>query len=220
MKKEQVIILLGRSGSGKGTQAKMLINDFGFEYLGTGALLRERAEERDFTGRKIEKVINKGDLVPTFLVFNKWIGELEKIRNKKGLKGIVIDGSPRKVFEAELMDTAFDWFELKNIKVILVDISQKESYDRLTKRRHCRMCGQIIPFTGEFKTMKICNLCGGELVERADDSPKAIRTRMTFFKKEVEPVIKYYQKQKRLVRVDGEKSIDDVYADVKKAVKK
>ncbi len=218
MNNSRIIILLGRSGSGKGTQAKLLIKEFGFDYFGSGKLLRKRMETKDFTGKKLAGFVNKGILAPTWMVFNIWTRELEKFRNKKNSKGIIIDGSPRKVFEAELMDAAFNWFELENIKVVLIDISKKEAFDRLTKRRYCKMCGRIIPWTGSFKSLKVCDQCSGELETRADDTPESINARMEFFKKEVEPVIKYYQKQKRLVKIDGEKTIEDVYRDVKKAV--
>lgn len=218
MNKHQIIILLGRSGSGKGTQAELLAKDFKFDYISSGNLLRKRMEQKDFTGRKVKKFVNRGDLVPAFLIFNNWVQALEKCRDKKNIDGILIDGSPRRVSEAELLNQAFDWFEYKNIKVILIDISQQEAFDRLTKRRICQKCGRLIPWLGEFKNLKVCDQCGGELIERADDTPAAIRKRMDFFKKEVEPVIKYYQKQKRLVKVDGEQSIEDVYREVKKAL--
>ncbi len=217
-KQPQIIILIGRSGSGKGTQAKLLIKEFGFDYFGSGKILRKRMGTKDFTGKKLANFVNKGILAPSWLVFNIWTRELEKVKNKKGFKGLIIDGSPRKVFEAELMDAAFDWFELKNIKVILIDISRQKAFDRLTKRRYCKMCGRIIPWTGSFKSLKVCDQCGGELETRKDDNSKAINSRMEFFKKEVEPVIKYYQKQKKLVEVDGEQTIEDVYRDVKKAI--
>ncbi len=214
----QIIILLGRSGSGKGTQAKILIKEFGFNYLGTGDLVRQRMKRSDFTGKKMREVVNQGELAPTFLVFNIWVQELEKIKSKKGFKGVIIDGSPRKVFEAELMDAAFDWFEFKNIKAVLIDISRQEAFDRLTKRRICAKCGRLIPWVGKFKDLKVCDQCGGELITRTDDKPEAISQRLDYYKKDVEPVIKYYQKQKRLVKVDGEQSIEDVYRDVKKSI--
>lgn len=214
----KVIILLGRSGSGKGTQAKLLIKEFGFDYLGTGELVRQRIKKNDFTGKKMRKVVNRGELAPTFLVFNGWVLELEKIRNKKNLRGIIIDGSPRKVFEAELMDAAFAWFEFKDVKTVLIDISRQEAFDRLTKRRICKMCGRLIPWVGTFKDLKVCDQCGGELITRADDKPEAIKERLDYYQKDVEPVIKYYRKHKKLVKIDGEQSIEDVYRDVKKSI--
>lgn len=213
-KKPKVIVFLGRSGSGKGTQAKLLVKDFGFEYIGTGDLLRQRMKKNDFTAKKLRGIVNKGILAPTFLVFNNWVSELEKVKNKRNFKGVVIDGSPRKVFEAELMDYAFDWFELEDIKVILLDISEEEAFDRLTKRRICKMCGRLIPWIGSFKELKVCDKCGGDLERRADDKPEAIRSRLSFYKKEIEPVIGYYRRRNKLVKVDGEKSIEDVYRDI------
>ena len=218
--KPKIIILLGRSGSGKGTQAKLLIDDFGFDYLGTGDLLRERVKENDFSGKKLKQEMDKGERVSTYYVFQLWGKAAEKIKEKPNLKGIIIDGSPRSLLEAELMDGLLDWYEWENIKVILIDISSKEAFDRLTKRRMCKMCGRLIPWVGTFKDLKVCDQCGGELIERADDAPAAIRRRMDYFKKDVEPAIEYYQKRKRLIEIDGEQSIEDVYRDVKKAVSK
>jgi adenylate kinase len=218
-KKPRVIIFLGRSGSGKGTQAKLLVKDFGFEYIGTGDLLRQRMKKNDFTARKLRRIVNKGILAPTFLVFNNWVFELEKIKNKKNFKGVLIDGSPRKVFEAELMDCAFDWFELKDIKVFLLDISEQEAFDRLTKRRICKTCGRLIPWLGTFKNLKVCDKCGGDLETRVDDKPEAIRSRLNFYKKDIEPVVDYYRKQGKLIKIDGEKSIGDVYQDIKSKIK-
>jgi len=214
----QIIILLGRSGSGKGTQADLLIKDFKFDYISSGNLLRKRMEKSDFTGRKVKKFVNRGDLVPAFLIFNNWVTELEKCRDKKNIDGVLIDGSPRRLSEAELLDAAFDWFEYKDIKAVLIDISPKEAFERLTKRRICQKCGRLIPWVGDFKDLKVCDHCEGGLVERADDTPAAIRKRLDFFKEEVEPVIKHYQQQKRLIRVDGEQSIEDVYRGVRKAL--
>jgi len=217
-KQPGIIILLGRSGSGKGTQAKLLIEEFGFDYLGTGKLLRKRMETEDFTGKKLAKYVNKGERVPTHFVFQVWGRAIEELKEKPGLKGVIIDGSPRSLMEAKLMEGLFKWFEWKNIKVVLIDISRQEAFDRLTKRRYCVKCGRIIPWTGSFKSLKVCDQCQGELETRPDDVPEAINARMAYYKEKVEPAIEYYQKQKRLVKIDGEKTIEDVYRDVKKAL--
>jgi adenylate kinase len=217
-KQPQIIILLGRSGCGKGTQAKLLIKEFGFNYLGSGALLRERAKKDDFSGKKLRKVLESGRLVPTPLMFRFWSQEIEELKKEVDSKGLIIDGSPRSLVEAELMDEVFEWYEWSNVKVILLEISEQEAFDRLTKRRICKKCGRLIPWTGDFKGIKVCDKCGGELETRFDDQPEAIRTRLDFYKKKVEPAIDYYQKQDRLIRVDGERSIEDVYQDVKKAI--
>jgi len=217
-KNRQIIILLGRSGCGKGTQAKLLIKDFNFGYLGSGELLRKRAEKNDFSGRKIKKIMDQGARIPTPIMFRIWAEKIEEIKDEVNEKGLIIDGNPRSLREAELMDDAFNWYEWGNIKVILVDISEQEAFDRLTKRRICKECGKLIPWVGDFRGMKVCDECGGELITRSDDKPEAIRARLDYYKKDVEPAIEYYKKQGKLIRVDGDKPIEDVYYDVKKEI--
>jgi len=218
MSKSQIIILFGRSGCGKGTQAKLLIKDFGFEYLGSGALLRERIAKKDFTGKKLKEVLDQGVLVPTPIMFRIWSEKVEEMRENIKKNGIILDGSPRTLPEAELMDHAFEWYGWENIKVVLLDISEQEAFDRLTNRRICKECGQIIPWTADFRGMKVCNSCGGELITRDDDKPEAIRERLSYFKKDVQPAIDYYKEQGRLIKIDGDKSIEDVYHEVKKVI--
>ena len=217
-KESKIIIILGRSGCGKGTQAKLLIKEFGFEYLGSGDLLRKRAKKDDFSGRKIKKVMNSGKRVPTPIMFRIWAEEIERIKDEVNKKGLIVDGNPRSLREAELMNDAFKWYEWENVKVILLDISEQEAFDRLTKRRICKECGKLIPWVGDFREMKVCDECGGELITRLDDKPEAIRARLEYYRKDVEPAIDYYEKQKKLIKVDGDKSIEDVYYDVKKAI--
>ncbi|MGE4555107.1 MAG: nucleoside monophosphate kinase, partial [Candidatus Paceibacterota bacterium] len=124
MKKPLVVIFLGKPGSGKGTQAKLLEERLGLNYVGSGELLRERKKRKDFTGEKIAKTIDKGGLVPTPVIFKLWLDEFDKLKTKNNLKGVVIDGSPRKILEAYLIDEALDWYEWnKNLKVFLIKIS-------------------------------------------------------------------------------------------------
>jgi adenylate kinase len=217
-KQPQIIILLGRSGCGKGTQAKLLRKEFGFDYLSSGDLLRARTKENDFSGKKLKKVMGQGELAPTFFISHIWSEKIGEIKNKSNLKGLIIDGSPRSLLEAELMNDIFEWFEWSNIKVILLDISEQEAFDRLTKRRICQKCGRLIPWVGEFKKLKKCDKCGGELKTRFDDKPEAIRARLDFYKKDVQPAVDYYEKQGRLIKVNGEQSIEDVYRDIEKSL--
>lgn len=217
-KQPKIVILIGRSGCGKGTQAKLLIKDFGFKYLGSGDLLRKRAEKDDFSGNKIKKVLDQGRRMPTPIMFRIWAEKIEEMKDEVNQSGLIVDGNPRSLREAELMNDAFAWYEWKNIRAILVDISAKEAFDRLTKRRICKQCGKLIPWVGDFRGMKVCDDCGGELITRSDDKPEAIQARLDYYTKDVEPAINYYEKQGRLTRVDGEKSIEDVYYEVKKAI--
>ena len=215
----KIIILLGLPGSGKGTQAELLKKEFDFICMGSGDLLRSRKKEDDFTGNKIAGVVDSGDRVPTPVIAKMWMDEFEKYKTE-GFKGLIIDGSPRTILEKELIEQALSWYEwAENKKVILVDISVEESVDRLTKRRNCKDCGRLIPFIGEFKNMEKCPDCGGELVGREDDDEEGVRSRLEWFKTDVQPVIDYYEQKGELLRINGEQGIEDVFEDILKAIK-
>lgn len=220
-KRPQIFIFLGRAGSGKGTQAELLQKKLGLIYIGSGELLRECAKKGDFTGQKADKTMKTGALVPTFLIFELWVDKLKeiKLREDKNFNGIIFDGSPRKLNEAELLMEALDWFEWKNVKALLIDISREEAFNRLTKRRMCQKCGQLIPFVGHYKTLEKCDKCGGELEVRADDTPNAINKRLDLFEEEVVPVINFFEKQGKLVRINGEQPIEGVFQEISEKIK-
>lgn len=209
------IIILGPPGSGKGTQTGLLQEHLGLEYIGGGQLLRERKKQKDFTGKKIADTIDKGKLVSTPIVFKLWIDRFEELKSKKELKGFIIDGSPRKILEAQLIDEALEWYEWnKNIKIILLKISSKEVFNRLTRRKECKNCKKIFSWTDELKKKKVCDQCGGELITRADDNKRSIRKRLEEYKKETTKVIRYYKKQKRLIEINGEQSVEKVFQEI------
>lgn len=211
---------MGPPGSGKGTQAKLLAKKFNLEYVGSGDTLRARQKVGDFTGKKLIEVMGRGELAPSFVIV-KILGDvLEKIKKQPKIKGLVLDGWTRIIFEAILIDEALNWYEWdKNVKVILLNISRRTSYNRLTKRRQCKSCGRLIPWLGEFKKLKKCDKCGGELITRPDDKMESIKMRLEEYKNKTLKAIKYYKKQGRLIEIDGEPSIEDVFKDILKALK-
>ncbi len=213
----KVYTLLGRAGCGKGTQAKLLMEKLGLIYIGSGELLRDRAKQKDFTGQKTDQTMKTGALAPTFLIFMLWINRLEEIKKAAGanFKGLIFDGSPRKLIEAYLLEEALNWYGWdKNFKAILVDISREEAFNRLTKRRQCAKCGQLIPYVGAYKTLEKCDKCGGELFVRQDDKPEAINQRLDLFEQEVMPVVEYYEKKRLLIKINGEQSIEEVRKEI------
>lgn len=186
-----IVIFLGKSGSGKGTQALLLAERLGLEYVDSGTLLRKRKLRKDFTGKKISRIIDKGGLVPTPVIFKLWLEKFEELKKKKNFKGLVSSGSPRKLLEAFLIDEVLGWYEWdKNVKVFLIDVSTKEAVTRLLKRG------------------------------REDDTISGIKRRMVWFKTNVQPVINFYRKSKRLIKINGEQSVENVYKDILKVLKR
>ncbi len=218
---EQVIILLGKSGSGKGTQAELLREKFGYAHLVCGDLLRARAKDSDFTGKKLAEAITGGALAPTAVIFKLWVDKVEQLQNSKNTKGLIMDGNPRKIKEAYLIDEVFEWYEWHNVKVVLIDITDQEAALRLGKRRICKNkeCGKAIPFVGEYKNLEKCPACGGELAFREDDTPESIKKRLLWFQTEVGPVIDYYKETGRLLKVDGSGTIEQVFNNILEVLK-
>lgn len=217
---EQVIMIVGPPGSGKGTQTKLLLKHFGLECIGSGDLLRARKKKDDHTGNKIAEVIDAGKRVPTPVVFKLWMGRMEELKQNPSLKGFVLDGSPRTVFEADMIELALGWYEWqKNTKVLFINVSEQESIARLTKRRSCRDCGRIIPHIGKFKDIQKCDKCGGELYTREDDEVEDIKERLMWYKEEVLLVVDYYKEKGILIEINGEQSIKDVHQEILEKLK-
>lgn len=215
-----IIILLGRSGCGKGTQGEMIQQKFGLEYFSSGENLRERAKNNGFTGQKIKAVIDSGVFVPVPVIVQIWINKLEAYKNKNSeFKGLIFDGAPRKLMEAELLDLALEWYEWnKNVKVIVIDISEEEAFKRLTNRKICKNCQKKYSYLDDHKIHENCDVCGGKLIKRTDDTPESIQARLDEFKKETLPVIEYYKNQGRVITIDGNRPIPDVQESIIKAL--
>ncbi len=188
-KKPLVVCVLGKAGSGKGTQVNLLKERLNLNYIGSGELLRNRKLKNDFTGKKIASVIDKGGMSPSTIVFSLWISELEKFKNLENINGILIDGSPRKILEAYLINEAIEWYEWKeNFKVILIDISDEEVFKRLAKR--------------------------AEIEGREDDTRAGVEKRLAWYKKEVLEVIEFYKKKGLLIEINGEQEVEAVYNEI------
>ncbi len=184
----KTIIILGRSGSGKGTQAELLKKLMEpCLYVYTGDFFRELAKTETVAGRKVKEIVESGGLPDEWLAAFLWQRELIE-GLKSGSENVIIDGSPRRLDEAREMDEVFNLLGRQNIKVILVDITEDEAVTRLLKRA------------------------------RNDDTEESIRARMAWFNTETMPAIEYYQKSSRLIRVDGLGSIEEIHLRIKQAL--
>ena len=162
-----------------------------------------------------------GKWVPSSTIIKIWMDKLEKMNQKKNFKGWIYDGGPRFIIESEILNMVLEWYEWQaNIKVIFINISGKTSLNRLTKRRQCKKCGELIPWIGEFKRLKKCPKCRGPLVYRADDNIAAIKKRLVQFNKHSIPAMNYFKKKRKFIIINGEQSIEDVFKDILRALKK
>lgn len=220
MQKPTNFVLIGRSGCGKGTQAKLLQEHFGnLLYISTGSLFRKMADYDTQVGHKIKQLLDGGGLPFDDLAIMLWMSAISY--NLKEDQGFCLDGAPRRIDEAKAFDSFLDYLERRDSTIIiLLDISRQEAFNRLTKRRICQACGALIPWVGDYKNLEVCDKCGGALEERADDIPEAINSRLDYFDKEVAKVIKYFKKKKRLSVVNGEQSIEKVFEDIIGIVRK
>lgn len=191
LRKPYVLVILGRPGSGKGTQAGLLEKKFKFEHLSTGQLLRSRMKKRDLVARVIKKALDAGYLVPTPIVFQLWMPRLEQFRNSKKFKGVLFDGSPRKLYEARMLDETLDFYGWeRNVVVLNIFISPKEAMKRLLKRG------------------------------RHDDDQDDIKRRLAWFRNEVIPVLRFYQKKGVRIDIAGERSVQKIHEDILRKLKK
>jgi len=207
------IILLGRSGSGKGTQGRLLVKEFHLEYIGTGDLLRAYAERDNALAQRLKKTLAEGNLVPSWMAFFIWMDRLAHLDPEKGA---LFDGSPRKLWEAETLDEALSWFGRINIKVLLVDVPREVARERISHRRICASCGKGAYVEGEHRR---CQYCGGEITRRLEDTPDAIERRLNWFDEEVSQSLEHYQKLGKLIVVDGTKTPSKVHEEILQKMK-
>ena len=204
------IVLLGPPGSGKGTQTERLCAELKFTKISTGDLLREAVKQGTPLGIKAKSFMESGGLVPDQLV-----GDLikEKLTGVKG--GVLLDGFPRTVEQAKMLDQI-----IKVDMAIDLEVDEELLVKRLTERRVCKSCNSV--FHLEFNPPKVagkCDKCGSDLIQRNDDSEKVVRERLRIYKEKTLPLTRYYYDKQILVRIDGQGEIAAVYDRVLKALK-
>ncbi len=213
------IVLLGGPGSGKGTQAKKLIDKLGVPQISTGDIFRAALKEGTPMGLKAKTYMDKGELVPDDVV----IGVVEERLTKPDLdNGYMLDGFPRTLAQAEALDKILVSQSKSIDHAILVDVPDEELVARLSGRRTCRNsdCGKMyhVMFNPP-KREGVCDACGSELYQRDDDSEATIRERLAVYNKQTAPLIDYYDKKQLLRRVAGVGPIDEIFASIQKVLK-
>jgi adenylate kinase len=201
------LILLGKPGAGKGTQAERLKEDFGLPYIGTGDLLRKHKSEGSELGQEARKYMDEGMLVPDDLVVSMILDEIEE----KGQEGFLLDGFPRTIVQADKLAEALEESGRKLSAALYIDADDETVVERLSGRRVCPN-GHL--YHVEFDPPKHDNVCdqdGRPLQQRPDDQEEKIRTRLETYHRETEPLIEYYDERGLLRRFDGSRRPEEVH---------
>ena len=203
------VVLLGAPGSGKGTQAAFISEKYDLRHISTGDIFRDNIARKTPVGIKIKDIIDSGNLCPDELT-------IEIVKNRLSEddlgNGYLLDGFPRNLIQAEALEKDNAPDIVLNIDVDL-DLVQK----RISSRRFCGQC------KGTFNALliendKVCPKCGAPLVIRKDDEESAVKERLVVYKKQTEPLIKYYKDLGKLITVDGNKSIEEVFNEIVKVI--
>lgn len=206
------IILLGPPGAGKGTQAKFLSSKYSVPHISTGDIFRKNISEKTPLGIEAKKYIDKGLLVPDSLTID--LVE-DKLKQKDCENGFLLDGFPRTVSQAEALDRFLEDSNKKLDCVLLIDVSNDFILERITGRRVCESCGASYHIKNNPpKDYGKCDVCGGSVIQRKDDTEATVVERLKVYINQTEPLIEYYKKKNVLSSVDGAKSIAEVMEDV------
>lgn len=204
-----IIILLGPPGSGKGTQAKKMIEDLSWPQLATGDMLRTAIAQKTKLGLEAKTIMDQGSLVPDHIVIGM-ISERMKAPDCK--KGFILDGFPRTIPQAEALDQMLAKEGNKSVgKAVLFEIPDAELVKRISGRRTCLKCGAMFHVDSVPPAKPgICDKCGSALVQRDDDKPEVVLKRLAVYHKQTAPVASFYEKQGKLAKIDAAQPFDDV----------
>ncbi len=203
------IIMLGAPGAGKGTQAKMIAEKYGIPHISTGDIFRANIKGGTELGLEAKKYMDQGLLVPDELTVKIL---LDRVANDDCSNGYVLDGFPRTIPQAEVLDKAVSELNDSIDFAINVDVKDENIIRRMSGRRACLKCGATYHIEHvPPKKEGICDACGSELVLRDDDKPETVEKRLKVYHDQTQPLIDYYSKKGILKEVDGSQDKDDVF---------
>lgn len=209
-------VLLGPPGAGKGTQAVRLVEKYEIPHISTGDIFRKNIKEGTELGKKAQEYMNAGALVPDELVVDLVKDRLQQDDCKNGF---LLDGFPRTIFQAEKLDEFLSEFNQKMDIVINLKVEKEALIKRLTGRRVCKDCGASYHIVNiPPKKEGVCDICGGELIQRKDDNIETVENRINVYEEQTAPLIGYYKEAGSLVDFDGEASLDEVFDAIVQAI--
>lgn len=206
------IVLMGLPGAGKGTQAERIKETYRIPHISTGDMFREAVKNETALGQEAKKYMDRGDLVPDEIT----VGIVrERLSQDDCTQGFLLDGFPRTVPQAKNLDETLADISRELDFVLYIHVSRDELMKRLTGRRICQDCGATYHVTFHPPENEgVCDKCGGPLYQRSDDREETVGNRLDVNMKQTQLLLDYYASKKRLVKINGEQSIDQVFADI------
>ena len=203
------IIMLGAPGAGKGTQAKMIAEKYGVPHISTGDIFRANIKNGTELGKEAKGYMDKGLLVPDELTVRLL---LDRVAQEDCVNGYVLDGFPRTIPQAEVLDEKLTELDEKVDYAVNVDVPDENIINRMSGRRACLNCGATYHIVNiPPKKEGICDVCGSELVLRDDDQPETVKNRLKVYHEQTQPLIEYYTGKGVLRTVDGTLPMEEVF---------
>lgn len=185
MKIKNIIILIGPPGSGKGTQGKLLAPILKYNYFSMGSALRKYAKSQSKNAKEVKAIIEAGRIIPDDMIRSIFHDTIKALPKSEGL---ILDGFPRDIQQVSIFDEAISDYKVDRVKAVFIDVPKIKVLNRLQKR--------------------------GSIESRADDNPEIIETRFIEYDEKTFPLVSYFEKQHRLVRINGDQSVEEVHAEV------
>ncbi len=215
------VIIVGPQGAGKGTQAAAVAPELGLEHVATGDLFRAILKTDSDLGDEVRHYYDQGALVPDELTVRVLFAHIQRMQESDpSISGVLLDGFPRNREQADALDSALEDRGEAISAVVLVDVPRDELMKRLTGRLICSECGAT--YHSEFNPPangESCDVCGGSLYQRSDDTPEAVAQRLDIYYEQTEPILQHYREQDLLVEVDGNQEIDAVTREILQALR-
>ncbi|MGN0244404.1 MAG: adenylate kinase [Lachnospiraceae bacterium] len=204
------IVMLGAPGAGKGTQAKMIAEKYGIPHVSTGDIFRANIKNGTELGKEAKQYMDQGKLVPDELTVKIL---LDRVAQDDCKNGYVLDGFPRTIPQANVLDEALTKLGDKIDYAVNVDVPDENIINRMGGRRACVACGATYHVVYNApKTEGICDVCGKELIIRDDDQPETVKNRLNVYHEQTQPLIDFYEEKGVLKSVDGTVDMKDVFA--------
>jgi adenylate kinase len=207
------LVILGKQGAGKGTQGERIARHYGVPRIATGDMFRAAVHEGTEAGQRAKKYMEAGELVPDDVV----IGIVEeRLSDEDAQRGFILDGFPRNAEQARALDAALGQ-EVVDL-VVQLEVPTEVVLHRLAGRRVCTTCGATYSLEDPPTVNWTCDVCGGNVVQRDDDTETAIQRRLDLYVQQTEPLVAYYLAQDKLAPVDGTGDVDTVTARIMRAI--